>query len=253
MSTLIYGRLKQAALVSAETLGIPSFYYDNKTELEASRESLKTNMLLKKCMSYLDETSMYSGHGISHAEAVALDAGVVIQIEGRIQNVDLELELLKELVVYVQIAALFHDIKRKEKNHTIAGNNEARKILKGFQIEERYKRYIADAIRNHEAFKKVLESEDEIGKLISDSLYDADKFRWGPDNFITTLWLILDSAHIPFETFYENFHKNIHYIERIKTTFRTETGRKYGPEFIDMGMIVGQAIYKEMSNIMHLQ
>ncbi|MBM4136634.1 MAG: hypothetical protein FJ241_07360 [Nitrospira sp.] len=251
MSTLIYGRLKQAALASAENLGIPSFYYDNKTELAASRESLKTNMLLKKCMSYMDETSMYSGHGISHAEAVAVDAGVVIQIEGRIQNVDFE--LLKDLVVYVQIAALFHDIKRKEKNHTIAGSDEARRILKGFQIEERYKRYIADAIRNHEAFKKVLESEDEIGKLISDSLYDADKFRWGPDNFITTLWLILDSADVPFETFCENFHKNIHYIERIKTTFRTETGRKYGPEFIDMGIMIGQAIYKEMLNIVHLQ
>jgi hypothetical protein len=50
-------------------------------------------------------------------------------------------------------------------------------------MEERCKRYIVAAIRNHEAFRKILESEDKSARLVSDSLYDADKFRWGPDNF----------------------------------------------------------------------
>lgn len=190
---------------------------------------------------------MDSGHGLSHAEAVALDAGSIIQVEGRIQHI--KGRLISELIVYAQIAGLLHDIKRKEKNHTIAGSNEAKKILNDFQIEDRYKRYIVVAIRNHEAFKELLEPEDEIAKLISDSLYDADKFRWGPDNFTTTLWLMLNSLNMPVETLYKNFIENMRYIESIKTTFRTQTGKNYGPEFIDMGLKIGQAIYKEMADI----
>jgi len=199
----------------------------------------------------MDEASMDSGHGLDHAKAVAIDAGSIIQVEGRIHNI--EISLINELIVYVQIAGLLHDIKRKEKNHTIAGSNEAKKILNDFQMEDRYKRYIVAAIRNHEAFKELLEPEDEIAKLISDSLYDADKFRWGPDNFTTTLWLILNSLNMPVETLYKNFIENMKYIESIKTTFRTQTGKDYGPEFIDMGIIIGQVIYKEMTKILSKQ
>ena len=247
----IYSRLRQKAIKTAETLGLPSFNIDHRIELEISRESLKTNMLIKKCGSYMDKVSMDSGHGLSHAEAVALDAGIIIQVEGKLQNIDSE--SISEMVVYVQIAAMLHDIKRKEKNHAIAGSNEARKILNDFQIEERYKRYIAAAIRNHEAFKEILNAENKIAKLISDSLYDADKFRWGPDNFTTTLWLILNSVNMPIEKLYKNFIKSMKYIEKIKKTFRTQTGKRYGPEIIDMGLKIGQAIYKDMSIIIGAQ
>jgi len=122
--------------------------------------------------------------------------------------------------------------------------------LKNFRIGSNYKRYITTAIRNHEAFKGILESENQIAKLISDSLYDADKFRWGPDNFTTTIWLILDSTKTPIDVLCRDFTENLRYIEKIKATFRTETGKKYGPEFIDMGIMIGNVIYEEMTNIL---
>jgi hypothetical protein len=247
VDTRIYTRLRQTALRSAEAVGPPSFYQNNQREFKTSWESFRTNSSIKQCISYLDEAELYSGHGIPHAEAVALDAGTVIQIEGKSKNIGTE--LLKELIVYVQIAAVFHDIKRKEKNHTVAGSNEAKRILRDFGIDERYKQYIVDAIRNHEAFREVSESPDIFAKLISDSLYDADKFRWGPDNFTSTLWLMVEAADISLYSLYERFTENMKYIEKIKATFRTETGRKYGPEFIDMGMAIGQAVYNEMSAI----
>ncbi len=80
-------------------------------------------------------------------------------------------------------------------------------------------------------------------------MYDADKFRWGPDNFTTTLWLMLNSADVPVEKLYKKFNESMKYIENIKATFRTQTGKKYGLEFIDMGIKIGQTIYKEMSTI----
>jgi len=33
-------------------------------------------------------------------------------------------------------------------------------------------------------------------------------------------------------------------IARIKDTFRTETGKVYGPEFIDLGLAIGEKIYR---------
>ncbi len=248
MTGLAYSRLKQRALRISEASGTPSFYTNHKKEMQISSESLRTNSILKKCRSYLDESSMDPGHGLAHAEAVAIDAGTIIQVEGRIYNLDST--IVSRLIIYVQIAGLLHDIKRKEKDHTIVGSEEVKRILNDFQIESHYKRYIVAAIRNHEAFKEVSESEDETARLISDSLYDADKFRWGPDNFITTIWLMLNSTDMPIETLHKNFMGNIKYIEGIKDTFRTQTGKKYGPEIIDMGIAIGHAIYKEMTDML---
>jgi len=64
-------------------------------------------------------------------------------------------------------------------------------------MEKMYRKYIADAIRNHEAFKETLEAADKEGRLVSDALYDADKFRWGPENFTTTLWTIVTANDTP--------------------------------------------------------
>ena len=32
-------------------------------------------------------------------------------------------------------------------------------------------------------------------------------------------------------------------LEKIKTTFRTPTGKKYGPRFIDLGLAIGEKLY----------
>lgn len=245
MENPVHTRLKKTACKISEFLGVPSFYLEHKKEREISLELLKNNGLIKKCRSCLDASTMDSVHGIPHAEAVALDAGAVVQVEGRIQK--MSKDVIRELVTYVQIAALLHDIKRAEENHAIAGGIEAKRILHGFQIEERYQRYIISAIRNHEAFKEVPASEDEMAQLISDSLYDADKFRWGPDNFTTTLWLLIKSRNMSLRMLYENFLVNLRYIDNVKNTFRTLTGKRYGPEIIDMGIIIGQVLYQEMA------
>jgi hypothetical protein len=39
-------------------------------------------------------------------------------------------------------------------------------------------------------------------------------------------------------------------IEKIKGTFRTDTGKRYGPEFIDHGITIGKVIYDEMSELL---
>ena len=111
----------------------------------------------------------------------------------------------------------------------------------------RERQYVADAIRNHEAFQETFERDDLAGRLVSDALYDADKFRWGPENFTITLWIMVEAHNTRPEALHRIFREKMKGIEKIKETFRTNTGKRYGPEFIDQGIMIGNAIYEEMS------
>ncbi len=244
----IYPTLKDKASAVARRIGPPSFYRAHKEELKRSLRSFSESEVLLRCRSYIDESKLHPAHGIEHGEMVAIEAGAILQIESALGN--RTREKTEELLLCVQIAGLFHDIKRNEEDHTIKGSKEAERILEEFDLKKQYKRYIVAAIRNHEAFKEVLSSEDEEAKLVSDSLYDADKFRWGPDNFTTTLWLIMESTETPAETLYRNFLEKMKGVGRIKETFRTETGQRFGPEFIDLGIEIGNEIYREMGNLL---
>ena len=35
---------------------------------------------------------------------------------------------------------------------------------------------------------------------------------------------------------------------KIKSTFRTATGKKYGPQFIDLGLAIGQELYETIQS-----
>jgi hypothetical protein len=48
----------------------------------------------------------------------------------------------------------------------------------------------------------------------------------------------------PLEDFVAHYPRGIESLLKIKTTFRTITGKKYGPEFIDMGVEIGEALLK---------
>lgn len=248
MKNSIYRRLKEKALKTSQMLGPPSFYRACRKELDISGSSFAESGLIRRCRSYLDNTRLHPAHGIFHCEKVAVEAGALVQAERRCygdQDRDTE-----DLMLCAQIAGMLHDITRDRRDHTVTGSIEAALILRDFDISDVKKRYIAAAIRNHEAFKETPYSTDEAGRLVSDSLYDADKFRWGPDNFTTTLWLITQSSGMTAETLHRVFREKMEVISRIRNTFRTNTGKRYGPEFIDMGIEIGNEIYRELDNML---
>ena len=82
------------------------------------------------------------------------------------------------------------------------------------------------------------------GAMASDCLYDADKFRWGPDNFTDTLWDMISFYNPPLTKFMARYPRGMEGLEKIKATFRTPTGKKYGPQFIDLGQAIGQKLYE---------
>jgi hypothetical protein len=245
MGLPLYQTLRDTAHRVAGTLPKPAFYSRHEAAILRANETLLSNETVSWCREHLDASQLECAHGLYHCEAVARDAGAIVLIEARdsgIAKSDID-----TLFTAALIAGLLHDIKRKEQDHALRGGIEAERILTGLGMDLRERQYIADAIRNHEAFQETFDRDDPAGRLVSDALYDADKFRWGPENFTTTLWLMVEARNTPPETLHRVFREKMKGIEKIKETFRTDTGRRYGPEFIDQGITIGNAIYDEMS------
>lgn len=248
MNNPLYHELRNLAHQLAGTLPRPSFYSEHASQVSRAEASLGNHEFILRCRTYLDESLLECAHGLCHCEAVARDAGTIVLIETEQSNLGSPDQ--ERLFTASIIAGLLHDIKRKELDHAIRGSIEAEKILSRLGMDLCERQYIADAIRNHEAFQETFDRDDAAGQLVSDALYDADKFRWGPENFTTTLWLMVESHQTPPEALHRTFKEKMKGIERIKETFRTPTGKRFGPEFIDQGIMIGNAIYDKMSELL---
>ena len=221
----------------------PAFYRDHAPVHETSRRLFDTNPVIKKLLSFVAKTLENDfGHGLIHAVKVAHDGGSLIWIEA--QHSGYEPDRLCRLVCLVQSAGLLHDIERKKKDHSARAATHAAKVLKKYPFSAEEIGDICSAIKNHEAFKDSIAADTPEGQLISNSLYDADKFRWGPDNFHDTLWDMVSYYNPPLAKFMDGYPRGMEKLETIKKTFRTATGKKYGPQFIDLGLAIGEELYR---------
>lgn len=236
--------LKKEAKAMASAQPVPVFYRDLETQIEFARDMFFDHPLVirlqEDVLPFLyDEYA----HGVYHSKKVAIEAGAIILREGE----DMDGDRVRELVLLAQFCGLLHDSCRLDENHALRGAETSRVILNNYPLSERSKELIAESIARHEAFKpeQPIENDPELA-LLSGALYDADKFRWGPDNFSTTLWEICDYEDWTVQEIIEKFPKGLEIIKSIESTFRTETGRIYGPEMIAQGINIGSAIYGKL-------
>ncbi len=238
----IYACLRERARQIVSTFPPPDFYQEQSRACEFSKRFLKNDPALKKLHGFVaDHLEDNIGHGLQHAVKVTIDAGALLYIEGQVAGYDKS--MLAHRIQVVQCAGLLHDIKRKKKEHAKLGAARAREILKDYPLAPAEIEDICRAIRNHEAFKEDILITSAKGALVSDCLYDADKFRWGPDNFTDTLWDMISFYNPPLSKFMARYPQGMEGLEKIKTTFRTQTGKKYGPRFIDLGLAIGKQLY----------
>jgi len=239
----IFKKMMAESIRIVSSLKTPSFYLDHKVKVQMSEDIYHNNADVIRCRDIIAEQLIDNfGHGIEHAQKVTIDVGAIVYAEG--ERLLLGLDHIKKAIVVAQLSGLLHDIKRTEPNHAKASAREAEIKLKDFTLNAEERRIIVQAISNHEAFIEPEKVPSCIGQMISDSLYDADKFRWGTDNFTGTLWYMADFRRATVESITKNFPRGLEKIRKIKDTFRTATGRKYGPEFIDLGLEVGEKIYE---------
>jgi hypothetical protein len=238
----IYAQIQKRAMEIAEGYPLPNFYGDFETENDLSRHLLETDETVEEIRSFVEERIEDDfGHGMAHAAKVAQDAGTLTVVEGRISG--FPADTIHRKMVLAQCAGLFHDIKRKEKDHAGEGSRYAREVFGGFGFADDEVNDIALAIANHEAFKDPIPVSSSDGEILSNCLYDADKFRWGPDNFTHTLWQMVASYNPPLSKFIARYWKGMEGVARIRDTFRTVTGKAYGPQFIEIGLAMGKEIF----------
>jgi hypothetical protein len=221
----------------------PDFYTDFTSEVDDSRRFYHSDASIQRLRQdmagCLDNDF---GHGMGHVEKVAVDAGTLVIIESRLAGSD-ERQVRRNLLL-AQCAGLLHDIRRKEKAHAEKGAHTAGRILEDYPLIPEEISHVCGAIRNHEAFARLERLPGRRARILSDCLYDADKFRWGPDNFTHTVWDMVGYLNPPLKTFVDRYPSGLETLKKIRGTFRSRTGRRYGPQFIDLGLAIGQALYE---------
>lgn len=245
----IYSILRQTAREIAAAFPDPAFYRDFSLPVTRSREMYRANPMVRGLSVYvMEETRSNLGHGLGHAEKVALDAGAIAGIEATRAN--LSDQAVDRLVLLAHCAGLLHDIRRRHRQHAVKGAEAAReKLTQDHLLDQESIACIAFAIRNHEAFKDAQQPASRECDILSGSLYDADKFRWGPDNFTHTVWKMIEAGPPPsLSGFIRLYPQALEYIAAIKNTFRTAVGRQYGPQFIDIGLEIGRELFRKMES-----
>ena len=237
----IYAEMIAVSQDIAASFPAPRFYTCCSHWLHLSRSLFSKDDSVLRCRAIVQrELKNNYGHGLNHAEKVAVEAGALAYAESAM----LPGSNQHRMGILVQMAGLFHDLRRGEKDHARSSAAAAEKILKEFPLPPEDEGIIVEAIANHEAFVEPKPLGSSLGQRVSDALYDADKFRWGPDNFTVTLWEMLRFSQSPMVRLIRRFPRGMEGIARIKGTFRTETGKRYGPEFIDLGLEIGKRIYQ---------
>jgi hypothetical protein len=233
----------QASRKIAASFPSPRFYDICREDLRVSEDLFARDPRIRLCRAHIRRALRDDlGHGVEHAEKVSIEAGALVYREAAVLFA--EASRRREASILAQVAGLLHDLCRGEKNHARASALAAKPVLNSLSLQEEEGKYILAAIANHEAFAEPQKLDTALGQSVSDALYDADKFRWGPDNFTVTLWKMLRFSKAPIPRLISRFPRGMKGILEIRDTFRTATGRKLGPEFIDLGLKIGEEIHK---------
>lgn len=243
-------RLQREAERIAAKHPLPEFYIRFKAPISFARRLFFNHpqvLRLRKLVEprYHEEL----GHGMYHCMRVSIDSAALLFVET--DSARMKPLAVERLMVLGIFAGVLHDIRRDTENHALYGAEEAEKILENFHLSKESFHLsknevecICNAIRNHEAFASSEANGRQWVQLVSDCLYDADKFRWGSDTFTHTLWCMADHQNLSPIELIDKFPWGMSGTYSIMETFRTATGRQYGPEIIETGAEIGKEIYR---------
>ncbi len=237
--------LREEAKSLRGRLAPPGFYRLCAAELESARSVFFDDPLIYRMQQDV-LPFLYDdyGHGVEHAKKVAIEAAAIVLSEvGKADP-----ERARRLGKLALLAGLLHDICRLEPEHAARGAEVAHLILQDYPLPAEDKAAVVRAIGCHEAFTPCpgAPEPDPDADLLAGALYDADKFRWGPDNFVTTLWEICDYQEWPLEEVVRRFPEGVERIRQVADTFRTSVGQSCGPEFIEQGLAMSQTLYRQL-------
>lgn len=222
---------------------LPEFYIRFKAPSALARKLFFSDPLVGRVLRIVKPLLKEDlGHGFFHSMRVSIDCATLFHVE--IESWSELLEQPERFLRLSLVTGLLHDICRGMDNHADRGADEAGRILRRLPFSKLEAVCICDAIRNHEAFVDPFPCKPSWCQLLSDCLYDADKFRWGPDTFTHTVWFMAESQGLSQQDLIARFPWGMSGVVRIMETFRTTTGRQYGPDILETGLEIGKEIYR---------
>jgi hypothetical protein len=191
----IYEKIRTRARQIVETFPVPDFYIDHAEANDLSQHLLNQNPEMSPPGKHRGQPSegQFRPRPQTLPQGYSRRRGVD---DHRRPNAGHPEKAVHRNVMLAHMAGLLHDVKRKKKDHAVEGAAFSQEVLQDFPLSARERDYVSSAIRNHEAFKEGIPIKSPDGVLIDGCLYDADKFRWGPDNFTDTVWDMV-SFHNP--------------------------------------------------------
>lgn len=171
------------------------------------------------------------GFGVAHGKRVAMDAAAIVLAEPS----GLSPDERRRAALLAAMAGLLHDAMRHEEEHPERGADLCMRLLRGYALSPEERVWIAQAVALHEADLPLVENGPEAARLISGAVHDADRFRFGPDVFAATMWEYCDCDEWPLEEIAQAFARGAQRAAGCQGSFRTETGRRYGPAMLAEG------------------
>jgi hypothetical protein len=236
-------KLQREAERIASRHPLPAFYTRFKAELGVAKRLFYNHPEVVRLRGIVEpEYNETLGHGVYHSSRVSIDCAALVHIETDGDHMDPS--AVEQLMVLGIYSGVLHDICRDEQNHAQSGAEKAKAVLLDFCLSREEILCISEAIRNHEAFASSQSPGRQWAQLVSDCLYDADKFRWGADTFTHMLWHMMDYQNISPRELIGKFPWGMSGAASIIETFRTATGRQFGPEIVENGLAIGKEIYR---------
>lgn len=235
--------LRNEAKKRAKDLPVTAFYLDHATEVSYAWELFFDHPLMRRlqddCLTFLYDDAMF---GIEHSKKVAQEAAAIVMAE----DAGLETDRKKHLALLASIAGMLHDLQRGEDDHAHRSAEAVPDLLKGYPLTAEDVVLITRAVDGHEQRTDPGDYADPSERLLCQALYDADKFRFGPDIFCTTMWLFCDYTSWSLAEMAGQFPKGISVAKTIVPTLRTDIGRSYGSELIEQGIKLGEIMHRRL-------
>lgn len=225
--------LKRRARDLAACRPQPAFILDCAEEIShASGLFFDHPMMLRLQADALGFLNEACGLGVEHAKRVAIDAAALVLAEPS----GLSPDERRRVALLAEMAGLLHDALRYEDDHADKGADLCLRILRGYALSPEERLWIAQAVALHEIDLPLAEGGAEASRLLTGAVHDADRFRYGPDIFATTLWELCECDEWPLEDLARTFPEGALRAAACLKGFRTEQGRRYGPALIAEGL-----------------
>ncbi len=224
--------LKHRARKLAATRQHSAFAQDCAEELGHANALFFEHPLMQRlqddALPYLNEQSAI---GVEHSKRVAIEAAALALAEPS----GLDGEERRRVAVLAEIAGLLHDASRFEAAHAAQGAELALRLLAKYPLGDEERMHIAQAVALHETALPLADDGPEAARLLAAVVHDADCFRFGPEILPTTLWELCDMEEWSLERIADVFPEGPRRAATLRDAFRTEQGRRYGPELLDEG------------------